>query len=252
MTTMQTPPTPEGETPTGDTPGRETESETERLRRHLRALSAVNNQLHSQLESGVRRSGDAGRDGLLAGANGGDDRASTLALRRADAGSQWIEQLQIYGSASDPFLVRNAKRGNFLVEGSLRRRVKAGMLFVALEGVMGSARAVADAELERWKEGPPVEVLEAPSGPAFVIVAGRRLTLRGLPLPNPVTTDEMLRFPEGAELRIGASGGSSSAARGTIAHARALVRREGLGAALGKVFARGTKKIVRKLRNAAK
>jgi len=29
--------------------------ETERLRRHLRALSAVNRQLHAQLESGVAR-----------------------------------------------------------------------------------------------------------------------------------------------------------------------------------------------------
>ncbi|MDQ1379698.1 MAG: hypothetical protein QOJ71_417 [Actinomycetota bacterium] len=234
---------------TMDTP----ESETERLRRHLRALSAVNNQLHSQLESGVRRSVDGGRDGLLAGADGGDPRTSTLALRRADAGSQWIEQLQLYGSASAPFLVRNSKRGNFLVEGPLRRRVKAGMLFVALEGVVGASRAIGDAELDRWNEGPPVEVLEAPSGPAFVIVAGRRLTLRGLPLPNPVTADEMLRFPEGQELRIGASTpGAAGGRRAKLARAGGLLRRDGLVRGGGKVLKRGTKKVVRKLRSAAK
>ncbi|MCU1467953.1 MAG: hypothetical protein JWM72_3881 [Actinomycetia bacterium] len=231
MTTMETP-----------------ESETERLRRHLRALSAVNNQLHSQLESGLRRSVDAGGDGLLAG---GDARASILALRRADAGSQWIEQLQLHGSASDPFLVRNSKRGNFLVEGPLRRVIRAGMLFVALESLIGAAREVGDAELDRWNEGPPVEVLEAPSGPAFIIVAGRRLTLRGLPLPNPVTTDEMLRFPEGEELRIGAGRPSSAGRNATFARAGKLLRREGLAGGGTKLLKRGTKKIVRKFRGGA-
>jgi hypothetical protein len=230
MTTMETP-----------------ESESDRLRRHLRALSAVNNQLHAQLESGLRRTGS----GDLLG-DGGDVRLSSLAIRRAGAGSQWIEQLQLYGSVPDPFLVRHAKRGSFLVEGPIRRQVKAGMLYVALQGVVGAGRVVTDTELDRWKEGPPVEVLEAPSGAAFVVVAGRRLTLRGVPLPFPVTTEEMLRFPEGAELRIGAGGSGSSSSRAGIARARGLVRRDGVGATGTKVLKRGAAKAVRKLRGAVR
>jgi hypothetical protein len=230
MTTMETP-----------------ETETDRLRRHLRALSAVNNQLHAQLESGMRRTGS----GDLLGGDGGDVRLSSLAIRRAGAGSQWVEQLQLYGAVPDPFLVRHAQRGSFLVEGPIRRQIKAGLLYVALEGVVGAGRVVADTELDRWKEGPPVEVLEAPSGAAFVIVAGRRLTLRGLPLPHPVTTEEMLRFPEGAELRIGAGGGASSPRSG-IARARGLVRREGVGATGTRVLKRGAAKAVRKVRGAVR
>lgn len=237
-----------------DNPGNETvanepaESETARLRRHLRALSAVNNQLHAQLESGGRRSVDGGRDDTLAG----DARSSTLALRRAAAGSQWIEQLQLSGSVSDPFLVHNAKRGNFLVEGKLRRQIKAGMLYSALEAVLGAGRDIGAGELDRWNEGPPVEVLEGPSGPAFVVVAGRRLTLRGLPLPNPVTTEEMLRFPEGQEIRVGGGASGSGGARSRVARVRALVRRDGVAATGTKVLKRGTRKVVRKLRAAAK
>jgi hypothetical protein len=179
-------------------------------------------------------------------------RRSVDGARRAAAGSQWIEQLQLSGSVSDPFLVHNAKRGNFLVEGKLRRQIKAGMLYSALEAVLGAGRDIGAGELDRWNEGPPVEVLEGPSGPAFVVVAGRRLTLRGLPLPNPVTTEEMLRFPEGQEIRVGGGASGSGGARSRVARVRALVRRDGVAATGTKVLKRGTRKVVRKLRAAAK
>ena len=60
------------------------EDETERLRRHLRALSAVNRQLHAQLESGAARVVDPGRarDDILAGDDVGA-RISMLSIRRA-------------------------------------------------------------------------------------------------------------------------------------------------------------------------
>ena len=125
-----------------------------------------------------------------------------LALRRAASGGEWLEQLQLFGGASDPFLVRSPKRGAYLVEGPLRRQIKAGMLFVALAQVL-PLRNASESELDTWVEGPPVEVLEGRSGAAFVVVGARRLPLRGLPLPHPVTDDEMLAFPEGEELRIG-------------------------------------------------
>src|SRR5438445_10353781 len=114
-----------------------------------------------------------------------------LASRRAGPGSGWIEQLQLLGGSSDPFLARSPGRGAFLVEAPLRRQVKAGILFAALENVVGSVRVISDAEIDRFNEGPPVEVFEAASGPAFIVVAGRRLPIRGLPLPYPVTAEEM-------------------------------------------------------------
>jgi hypothetical protein len=151
-----------------------------------------------------------------------------LAIRRAATGSEWIEQLQLLGGSSDPFLARSPGRGAFLVERPLRRQVKAGILFAALENVIGSVQVLSDAEMDRFNEGPPVEVLEAASGPAFIIVAGRRLPIRGLPLPYPVTAEEMLRFPEGEELRVGTGGGRGGAARtGGLKRAGALVQREG-------------------------
>jgi len=219
--------------------------ETERLRRHLRALSAVNRQLHAQLESGTMRAVDTGRarDDLLAGVDDAGTRLAMLAIRRAATGSEWIEQLQLLGGSSDPFLARSPGRGTFLVEGPLRRQVKAGILFVALERVVGTARVMSDAEMDRFNEGPPVEVLEAASGPAFVIVAGRRLPLRGLPLPYPVTAEEMLRFPEGEELRVGTgTGGRGGTTRGSgLKRAGSLVQREGpvrAGATIAKLAAK--------------
>jgi hypothetical protein len=229
--------------------------ETERLRRHLRALSAVNRQLHAQLESGTFRAVDTGRAraDILAGVDDPGAKLSMLTIRRAATGSEWIEQLQLLGGVSDPFLVRSPSRGAFLVEGPLRRQVKAGMLFVALERVIGSARAMGDAEIDRFAEGPPVEVLEAASGPAFIIVAGRRLPIRGLPLPHPVTAEEMLRFPEGEELRVGSiHGGRGDKRAGALNRANSLVQREGPARAGATILRHAARRLLRSVRQTAR
>jgi hypothetical protein len=197
--------------------------EAERMRRHLRALSAVNRQLHAQLESRSSRLGGGATPDLLLGGDSADARIDALALRRAASGGEWLEQLQLFGGASDPFLVRSPKRGAYLVEGPLRRQIKAGMLFVALAQIL-PLRNASESELDKWVEGPPVEVLEGRSGAAFVVVGARRLPLRGLPLPHPVTDDEMLAFPEGEELRIGYV---SSPDRGRVGRARKVLRQQG-------------------------
>jgi hypothetical protein len=229
--------------------------ETERLRRHLRALSAVNRQLHAQLESGTLRTVDTGRAraDILAGVDDPGAKLSMLTIRRAATGSEWIEQLQLVGGVSDPFLVRSPSRGAFLVEGPLRRQVKAGMLFAALERVIGPARNMGDAEIERFAEGPPVEVLEAASGPAFIIVAGRRLPIRGLPLPHPVTAEEMLRFPEGEELRVGSIGGGRGDKRASARNrASSLVQREGPARAGATILKAASRRVLRSVRQTAK
>ena len=228
--------------------------ETERLRRHLRALSAVNQQLHAQLESRTLRHVDQSlaRDDLLAGGSGADARIATLVMRRATEGSVWIEQLQLLGGSADPYLVRHPKEGAFLVEGPLRRRVKAGMIYTALERLLGPGREVRDAEFDHLADGPPVEVLEGASGPAFVIVGGRRLPLRGLPLPYPVTADEMLRFPEGEELRVGVTSGGAASSTRRSKRVVAVLRREGVVKGGMVAASKGSRRLARKLRGASK
>jgi hypothetical protein len=45
-------------------------------------------------------------------------------------------------------------------------------------------------------------VLAAPTGVPFVIVGGRRRSIRGYPVPFPVEDDDADRFDEGEPLRI--------------------------------------------------
>ena len=203
------------------------EREADRMRRHLRALSAVNRQLQAQMETGAARMVDSGArpDELLGGGERGDGRWAAVEVRRGSVGTGWLEQLQLHGGG-DPYLVRGATKGVFLVEGLLRRQVKSGLIFGALARLLGEPGEVKDAELEKWREGPPVEVLEGGTGPAFVVVGGRRLPIRGLPLPHLVSSEEMLMFPEGEELNIASTG--TAGIGGRVTRARKLVAREGV------------------------
>lgn len=187
--------------------------EERRLRRQLRALAAVNRQLHAQLEgSGVRaiasRPGvrTAGLDLLTSPAATGSGR-----VRRGGVGDTWLEQLAALPVDGEPFLVRRPDGATFLVDGGHRRRLKAGLLTTALEQRFGPRRDVAEAEIDQWPEGPPVEVLEAPTGPPFLVVGGQRVPLRGLPLPHPVAPESAAPFRPGREL--GVSPGSLARAR---------------------------------------
>jgi hypothetical protein len=189
------------------------ESQQQRLRRQLRALSLVNRQLHAQLEGGtVRLSGGA--------ANGA---RNALTVRRTAEGGAWLEHLHLHGGG-DPILVRTPGKGTYVVEGNMRRRVKSGILFNALTHVLGVPREMTDHDVERWSTGPPVEVLEAGTGPAFVVVGGRRLPLRGLPLAYLVSTDDMLLFPEGEELNVAAP---RPAPPGRVTRARDVIAKDG-------------------------
>jgi hypothetical protein len=206
-------PSPAGNAEGVDMDAAETDSvEVGRLRRQLRAQSAVNRQLYAQLDGGGV--GIASRRGA----------GTTVNLRRVAEGGSWLEQLQMHGGGQ-PFLVQTPTRRLYVIDGDLRRQVKAGMLFAALTRVLGAPRELSDHDLERWSPGPPVEVLEADSGPAFVVVGGRRLPLRGLPLPYLVSSEDMLLFPEGEELNIAAS--FRPAPRSRSARAREVLRKEG-------------------------
>jgi hypothetical protein len=179
--------------------------EEDRLRRHLRATSAVNRQLQAQLEgSGVRAiatRGSARRDNDLLDSAGA---ASTVAVRRASVGNAWLEQLALHPEATKPQLVRRPDGATFVVEGRYRRRVKSGLLAAALEQRLGARRDISDDELEQWSESVPVEILERPTGAPFLVVGGQRIPLRGIPLPHPVNGELADQFPEGPELNISA------------------------------------------------
>jgi hypothetical protein len=183
--------------------------ELERLRRYARAMGAVNRQLQAQLEGGGGRlvpgSGAAQGSDLLKSADGYYVGASAIGLRRGSRAGAWLEQLYLNAGAGDPFLVRVPSGRTYVVEGQHRREIKSGLLAAALEQRFGAVREAEEEELQRWAEGAPVEVLEGPSGPAFVIVGGRRLPIRGIPLPYPVGADEMQLFPEGEELNVSAA-----------------------------------------------
>jgi hypothetical protein len=212
----------------------EGETEEQRLRRELRAMSAVNRQLQAQLEGGGYvgvSSGGAGAGGdLLApvgGAFGGGNP------RRGAEASRWIQQLERDAASGQPTLVRASSGKTYVVEGSHRREVRAGILIPALEQLLSEARRVDDGELNGWIESAPVEVLEGPRGAPFVIVGGKRWPLRGLPVPYPVSTEQMYLFPEGPELNVAATNVSRSrfqrAVTGSyqLERVREVLRREG-------------------------
>jgi len=201
------------ESPEAHAAARPDRADPERLQRQLRALSAVNRQLHAQLEGGTVR---------LAGTSASGARGS-LTVRRATEGAAWLEHLHLHGGG-DPMLVRTPSRGMYVVEGNMRRTVKSGILFNALTRVLGEPKEMPDAEVERWSTGPPVEVLEAGTGPSFLVVGGRRLPLRGLPLPYLVSTNDMLLFPEGEELNVAAS---RVVPKSRVARARAALEKDG-------------------------
>jgi len=120
---------------------------------------------------------------------------------RAAKADSWLEQLRA-ASGREPFLARRSSGEVCVVEGNVRREIPSGLLEVALAAALGRPRDVSDDELRRLDEGPPVEVFEAPVAKPFVVVGGRRMAVRGLPLPHPVSTDAMQRFPEGSDLNV--------------------------------------------------
>jgi hypothetical protein len=221
--------------------------DVDQLRRQLRAMAAVNQQLHAQLEGQLVRT--VGR----AGAHGGDllgdsDMFTGMVMnaRRAGIASGWLQQLQAHGGGEDVFLARTPSREVFLVEGTVRRSVKAGLIVSALTKVLGPVREVGQSDLNRFSVGPPVEVVEGASGPPFVVAGGRRLPIRGLPLPYPVTNDDLGVFPMGEELNVslGALGGG----RTTMQRAKDVVANQGLAQGAKQIAG----KVVRRARSTVK
>jgi hypothetical protein len=231
-------------------------SETEeRLQRHVRAMGAVNRQLQAQLEGGrtwTTSSAPGGAD-LLTGP-GATSGAFVTGGRRAGTANAWVEHLAISTEGQTPFLVRLRNGRTFLIEGGYRREVPSGLLVAALERMLGRTNEVSNDEAGRWIDGVPVEVLEGPQGPPFLVVGGKRLAIRGLPLPHPVGSDQVQLFPPGLDLNIAEANVSRAqfqraiSGRYQIDRARSAVARKGfVGAAKATA-----NRISRRVRHAAR
>jgi hypothetical protein len=170
-----------------------------RLQRELQAMSALNRELHAQLGGGARRGA---------------------------ASVDWLDRLARADTTAPPRLVHGAA-GSFVVEGGMRRVVKSGLLFAALAERFGQPHWFTDEELVLLGEGSPVEVLEGPYGPPFVVVGGRRLPIRGLPLPYPVGGEQMQLFPPGEDLNIAAANVPRARVRFYVGRVRGAVARRG-------------------------
>jgi hypothetical protein len=228
----------------------------QRLQRHVRALGAVNRQLQAQLEGSRTWTPSLGPgDGdLLMTTGGASSGAVMVGVRRAGAADTWLEHLAVSAEGQKPFLVRLTNRRTFLIEGGYRREVRSGLLLAALERALGSTHPVSNDELARWTAGPPVEVLEGPQGPPFVIVGGKRLPLRGLPLPHPVAAEQVQMFPQGRDLNIAEASVSrvqfqrAISGRYHVDRARSAIARRGLVGAAKAAASRVSRRARRAIR----
>jgi hypothetical protein len=106
---------------------------------------------------------------------------------------------------AEPYLARLEHGSVFVIEADAARPLRSGLLGAAVSEVLGDPLAMTGAQFEQFRPGPPVEVLEAPKGPPFLVIGGRRFALRGLPLPTPITAEEIDMLPDGPELDVAAA-----------------------------------------------
>jgi hypothetical protein len=157
-------------------------SDIERLRRELRAMATVNHQLLAMQ----------------------DEPIAARKVRRAGAATGWIEELATRGVCPSAF-VRADDGSVYVVEGGTKRPVRSGILAAALEPMLKDGPGVTPEALADLDEGCPVELLEATTGPPFVVLGGRRHTVTGIPLPMPVDDLQASDFPEGVPINAAAA-----------------------------------------------
>lgn len=150
--------------------------EIERLQRELRAVTAVNRQLRAELDGSTQRA--------IAPPDGGPQ--ATKAARDPEGVGAFKSSITGGGPASsgvDRIEVVQGPTGIvYLVEGSGVHRIGSNVIAAALEEVFGFRRPIATDELSRYVPAPTIEVYCNEAGRTFVVVAGRRLSVEGLPV----------------------------------------------------------------------
>lgn len=150
--------------------------EIERLRRELRAVAAVNRQLRSELDGSTQRA-IAPPDGRAPSTQATRDPEGAGAFKSAITGggpaSSGVDRIEV---------VQDPAGTVHLVEGSNVHRIGSNVIAAALEEVFGFRRPVTTDELSRYVPAPTIEVYCNEAGRTFVVVAGRRLPVEGLPV----------------------------------------------------------------------
>lgn len=183
--------------------------EVEHLSRQLRALGAMNNQLRGQLHEAQARLDAATGPTAAREVDPLHDPPPRPAPagsgpRRAEVAEDWVADLAASKPATpgplDASVVARADGVLYVLDRGRRRRLRSGLLAPALEDLLGPRRTVTEEELAAWDEGPPIEVLEGPTGSPFIVLAGWRLPVLRLPLPHPVADGPLEQLPEGPGL----------------------------------------------------
>jgi hypothetical protein len=130
------------------------------------------------------------------------DVVRAIASRRHDRAVGWLQELAEGATGTPAVLVTAPDRSVWVVEGSVRRQVRSGLLVPLLEDLLGPRRDATEPELAR-PEGRVVEILESREGLPFLVVGGVRHPLRSLPVPFPVDEAGAAQLRQGVELDAG-------------------------------------------------
>ena len=131
------------------------------------------------------------------------DASAAVVPRRANLASAWLPGLTPAGTGgSRPEVVARPDGALFLFEGGLARRISSGLLAPALEERLGPRRAATEEELAAWQDGPPLELLEGPAGPPYLVIGGTRVPVLNLPMPHPLRTSALDGLPEGPPIDV--------------------------------------------------
>jgi hypothetical protein len=177
------------------------------------------------------------------------ERAVRADERRASRGATWIDSSSASGRTAHPHLVREPSGGVHLIEGVVARRVGSGILANGLERSLGAVRDITDQDLARFETGVPVEVFEGSDGRPFIIVAGERRRLKGLPLPHRVDERSLSTMPTGDTIDLATANVSrrrwNEAMSGRFQLQRVLTaaRRRGLVGSVKAVAERGRRSL---------
>lgn len=176
------------------------DDQIQRLQREVLALAAVNRQLQADLEGRGLRAVAAPRDRLATPAPVGPPVSAGLGPFRSVI-------TQVRGGTGDPgepVTVVESAGTTYLLEGRSARPVASSVIAAMLEELLGPKQSVTADDLARYADGEPVAVLQGPTGPPFLALAGRRISVRGWPTIQKVADEVVDELDDGGELNLAA------------------------------------------------
>lgn len=187
------------------------DDQIERLQREVLALAAVNRQLQADLEGRGLLAVAAPRDRLATPPPTGPPTSAGLGAFRSV-----ITQVQGgTGDPDEPVRVVEAGGATYLLEGRSARPVPSSIIAAMLEELLGPKQTVTADQLANYADGDPLTVLQGPTGPPFLAMAGRRTAVRGWPTIQKVAAEIADDLDDGGELNVAAVVARTRAASAT-------------------------------------